>query len=281
MGKLKIVTDSASSLSREEARRLDVTVIPLTINLGEESFREGVDIGAEDFLERLAHTHVLPFAVPPSLKDFQRVYDDLCEVTDQILAIHLSGRLSETFDLAQRAAEPFAGRAKIRVVDSLTISAGLRFLVTAAAEAAAQGASMAEVVRLIRGMIPRIYSIFIVENLDYLHKEGRIGKAQAVLGTMLEVKPVLVIEDGEIIPLEKVLDWEKALDKLFEFIVEFSRIEKMVILQHNRMEAVSALKERIEAAFPKYEVPVETYCSTLATYIGPGALGLIIYEGMG
>jgi DegV family protein with EDD domain len=282
MGRVKIVTDSTAYLEASVTKRLGITVVPLTVRLGDEIFREDVDITAEEFFQELDRSSVLPVAYPPSVEDFQAVYTRLSKTTDQIMSIHISGKLSETCSRATAASQFLLGRCEITVVDSLTTSLGLGILATAAAQAAAEGQSLEEIEFLIRGMIPRIYIVFLAETLKYLEREGRIGQAQALLGTMLNIKPFLAIEDGEIIPLEKVRDREGAVDKLFEFVGEFSQIEQMAIMQSTPepIEETKMLIERLEMIFPKLKPPILVYGPVLACHIGPNGLGVIVYEGL-
>lgn len=281
MGRVKVVTDSTAYLEAGVVKRLGITVVPLTVRLGNETFLEGVDITAEEFFQKLDRSSAMPVAFPPSVEDFQAVYTRLSKATDQIMCIHVSSKLSQTCGRAAAASQAFLGRCEITVVDSLTTSLGLGILATAAAQAAAQGQSLEEVEFLIRGMIPRIYIVFLAETLEYLERKGRIGQAQALLGTMLSIKPFLAIEDGEIIPLEKVRTREDAVDKLFEFVGEFSQIEQMAIMQSTPepIEETKMLIERLEVIFPKVKPPILVYGPVLACHIGPNGLGVIVYEG--
>ncbi len=282
MGKVKIVTDSTAYLEASEVRRLGITVVPLTVRLGEETFREGMDITAEEFFQKLDRSPAMPEAFPPSVEDFQAVYAKLSKTTDQIMSIHISNKLSQTCSRAVVASRFLLGRCQITVVDSLTTSLGLGILATAAAEAAAQGQSLEEIEFLIRGIIPRIYIVFLAETLEYLEREGRIGQTQALLGTMLNIKPFLAIEDGEIIPMEKVRTSEGAVDKLFEFVSEFSNIDQIAIMQSTPepIEETKMLIERLELTFPKIKPPILVYGPVLACHIGPNGLGVIVYEGL-
>jgi DegV family protein with EDD domain len=164
----------------------------------------------------------------------------------------------------------------------MTTSMGLGILVKAAAEAANNGASLDDIVRIVRGMLPHIYMIFYVETMDYLERSGRIGKAQAILGSMLNIKPILFIEDGDIIPLEKVRTTEKAVDKLFEFVTEFDNLEQTAIIQRgkNPSKETRILQERLEQNFPDLDFPIIQYGPDLATRVGPNALGIVVYEGL-
>lgn len=280
MSKVCIVTDSAAALDEETCLRLDIHVLPLTIHLGSESFREGIDISSEDFLTRLRSANSFATQSPPATGEFHQIFENLSQNGSSILSIHMSEKLGGTYDAARQAAESFLGRCKIEVIDSETISLGQGALVKAAAEAAQAGESLDDIVRLMRGMTPHIYSIFFVESLDYLERGGRIGVAQAILGTMLGIKPLLTIEDGEIVPLEKVRSREKAVEKLFEFIAEFSHIEELAILQDRYTQETTDLLERLELLFPGREIPTHTYNPSLAVHLGPTAMGAMIFEGL-
>jgi DegV family protein with EDD domain len=280
MPRVKIVTDSTADMPPSVVEELGITVLPLTLHLGQKNLRDGVDITPQDIGERFSHTHSPPTTSPPSAQQFTDTFTELSRGGNEVVAILVSSKLSQTFRVATRAAAPLLGRSKIVVIDSQLITVGLGMLVTAAARAAAQGASFDEVVRLIRGMIPRIYIGFFVETLDYLERGGRIGKAQALLGTMLNIKPLLILEEGEIVALEKVRTRSKAIEKLVEFITEFTRIEKLVILHGNTPEDVTALIEQINLVVPNLDISVDHYGPATATHVGTDALGVVVYEGM-
>jgi DegV family protein with EDD domain len=280
MGKVAVVTDSTAFLEPGVAQELEINVIPLRVHQGDEVLRDGIDITPEAFFVRLEQGGVIPRISPPSVRTFERIYADLHTRTDEILSIHISGHLSQTLNHAERGAESLLGRCSIMVIDSLTTSLGLGILAKAAAQAAQEGANLDEVVRLVRGMIPHIYTVLYVEQMDYLERGNRIGRAQAVLGTMLNVKPLLFVEDGEIIPLEKVRTHEKAIEKLFEFVAEFSELEQAAIVQRNPSptEETNMLLERLEQLFPDMEFPLIQYGPVLASHIGPSAMGVVVYE---
>lgn len=280
MGKVAVVTDSTAYLEPGVVQDLDITVVPLYVHLGDETLRDGIDITPEAFFQRLDQGGLTPLTSPPSVETFEQVYADLHARTDEVLSMHLSGRLSQTLRNARRGAESLLGRCNIAVIDSLTTSLGLGILTKAAAEAAQQGANLDEVVRLVRGMIPHIYIVLYVDQMDYLERGRRVGRAQAILGTMLNIKPLLFIEDGEIIPLEKVRTHEKAIDKLFEFVAEFSELEQAAIVQRHTepTEETSMLLERLEQLFPQIDFPIIQYGPVLASHIGPSAMGVVVYE---
>jgi DegV family protein with EDD domain len=283
MAKVAIVTDSTAYLEPGVAQELGITVVPLGIHIGDETLRDGIDITPEAFFQRLERGGPLPRTTSPSVQSFEQVYADLHTRTDQILSIHLSGQLSQTVHQAQRGAESLLGRCEIAVIDSLTTSLGLGILATAAAKAAREGTTLDEIVRLIRGMIPHIYIVFYVNEMSYLERGRRIGRAQAILGSMLNIKPLLFMEDGEIIPLEKVRTHEKAIEKLFEFVAEFSELEQAAIVQRyaTPTKETKLLLERLEQLFPTVKFPVIQYGPVLASHVGPSAMGVVVYETPG
>ncbi len=279
MGQVKIITDSTADLSPEVAAGLGITVLPIHIHFGAKVYRDGIEITAEDFFQRAARSAILPTLSPPPQKLFDDTLAELMRQTDSIVAILGSAKLLPTFRVAQRAAMPLLGRAKIIVIDSQLIGIGLGMLVTTAARAAEEGAALDEVVRLTRGLIPHIYLAFFADTLEYLEHSGRVRKAQAILGGMLNIKPLLIMEDGDLVALEKVRTRAKAVEKLVEFIIEFAKIERMVILHSDSTEDIPLLIEQINLALPNMNIEMAKYGPSLAAHIGPGALGVVVYEG--
>src|SRR5512135_2697739 len=282
MSRVHIITDSTAHFPDPTLpERLGVTVVPQTIQFERQTYREGVDISTEEFFRRLPHYGTLPALHPPSADTFRDLYAEKFRQNKQILSIHMSSKMSDTVLHARQAADEFLGGNKIVVIDSFTTSIGLGWLIEAAAEAAERNAPLDEIVRIVRGMITHMYAVFFVENLDYLERNGRLSKSQAVLGTMLGIKPFLTIEDGEIIPMEKVRTREKAIDKLVEFVSEFSNIERVAIMQSGQQpgEDTRMLLERLEQTYPGQYFPVMTYGPGLACQIGPDSLGIFIFEG--
>jgi DegV family protein with EDD domain len=280
--KVAIVTDSTAYFEPGEAAKLGIHVVPLDIQLANSSFKEGIEIDTEELFRRLDFGGGVPVSHPPGPEDFAALYASLHQETDQILSIHISEHLSQTIEHARQGADALLGRCTIAIVDSNTTSMGLGILASAAARAANDGADLEEIVRLVRGMIPHVYMIFYVETMDYLERSGRIGKAQAILGSMLNIKPILFIEDGDIIPLEKVRTTEKAIEKLFEFVAEFDNLEQTAIIQRGKTPSKEAkiLRDRLAQSFPDLKFPIIQYGPDLATRIGPSALGIVVYEGL-
>lgn len=282
MGKVRIVTDSSAHfLNPETVSRYGIQVIPLTVYLGTQAFREGVDLDADAFFRLALRGGPVAKLDAPPVEAFADAYRRLNRETTQILSLHLSRPISTTWDHARAASKTLLGRCEIAVVDSLTMGAGLAILVEKAAEMAEQGLPLEDIVREVRAMIPRVYSVFYVDTLDYLRHNGLLSEAQSILGTMLDIKPFLTIEEGELMPMEKVRTQAQAIDKLVEFVTEFGAIEKLVILHNSPYptERTRTLQERLAAELPRRDFPMMMYGPSLASLIGPDGMGIVVYEG--
>lgn len=288
MSRVHIVTDSAATIAPAVVKKLNITIVPLTVRIGEEDYQDGADklhpkeLDHEELLLRMARDRIRPSIVGPTADQLRRVYNRLIRRTDQIISLHSSASLSLVYHEARIAAREFMGRCDIVVMDSETTSLGLGILAEQAAQMARDGVPLPEIMRQIRGIIRRIYIVFITDTLDYLEHSKLISPAQAILGTMLGIKPFLSIEEGQIIPMEKVRSRDRAIDKLVEFANEFSTIERTIILQSTPYptDETRMLQERLELIAPGKGYPVLLYGPLLASHIGPDGMGLIVYEGI-
>ncbi len=282
MSRVHVVTDGNAQLNHKLAQELDITVVPLSVQIGDEVYQDTDGSRNEELLARMERERERPVIVGPTVADFKKVYQKLTRTTDYILSIHSSAPLSPIWRNARAAADTFLGRCDIEVMDSQSTSIGLGILAREAAKLAQTGLGLGEVVRDIRGMISHIYVVMFTDSLDYLERSGHITKSQCILGTMLGIKPFLAIEGGEIIPMEKVRSREKGLDKLVEFAGEFTDIKEMAILQSVSYptDETSLLRERLAGFFPDTSFPILVYGAVLASHIGPDGLGLVTYESL-
>jgi DegV family protein with EDD domain len=284
MANTRIVTDVTAHLRPELVERCQITVVPLEIRLGDERLPiTSPDSRARlQVFERLAAGPPDPAEAVFSQNVFLEAFEKLSRVTEDVLVLLSSGRLSNGVAAAQSAARGFMGRCRITVMDSMSSSWGLGFVVDAAAKAAETGASLDSIVRLVRALLPHMYSVFFVERLDYLREKHRIGAAQALLGTMLRIRPILLVEDGDIVPMEKVRSRAAALEKLADFVAEFAVAEKVVILrsplEDSMDEMVAELRRLLGEVLPRRSFPVIEYDPMLACHVGPQAMGVIVYE---
>lgn len=278
MGRVKIVTDSSAHLRPGAAARLDISIAPQIIRLAGVTYRETIDISSKEFLKRMASAGEMPTMHAPSEEAMAELFGGLHEEFDEILSLHISGDLSATCAVARAASQRYLGRCDIVVMDSLSMSLGLGMMVEAAAEEAAAGASLDDVVRLVRGMIPHVYMVFLTDAIEYLDREKRIRPSQAVLGAMVGIKPLLTLDDGKLVPMEKVRTRALGVEKLLDFIYEFAHVERLAIAQSSFGEDTALLLEGLEAQYPDWDIPVYTYGPSLAARLGLNALGVAIYE---
>ncbi|MBN1922650.1 MAG: DegV family protein [Anaerolineae bacterium] len=284
MSQVQLITDGTALLSAARLRELGVISLPIVARSADETFMyDQQNNGHIALLQRLAQHRQPVEIIGPSVADFQAVFERTLYHTNKMLVILSSGHLSPVMRNARVAARDFMGRCDITILDSQTISLGLGLLVERAGQLLQEGQlPPAEVVRRVRGMIPRIYLVMITHTLDYLFRSKKLSATQAILGSMLNIHPFLVIEDGDINPLEKSRAPEKALDKLLEFASEFSRIQELIIFHSGSdgptTEALT-LKLRLEQILPNRDIAMITYDPILASHIGSDGLGMVIYEG--
>ncbi len=282
MDKVVIVTDSAAELTLEEREELGVLAVPVRVQVGRKIYKDGVNINVRQYLNLVRNVKQLPRLFPPTEDDFYNVYSQAVKRGKYVVSIHMSRRLVNMEHLISVAAGPFLGRLHVAYVDTRSISRGQAELVRYAAGMAADGATLGEIVKAVHNMVPHVYQYYYTTALDYMERDKLISPAQAILGRLLEIKPFLLLEEGVMVPLEKVITMEQVLDKIYQFVVEFSRFEK-VFIQHQGMEEETEAIVRMLENYPRIkgkELKVETYGIPLATYIGPMALGVTVCEGM-
>jgi len=281
---IQLITDGTAYLPAARLRELGIISLPIIAQAGGRNFMYDQQTNEHiDLLQELEKSRSPVEIVGPSPEDFRAVFERTLYRTNKMLVILSSSHLSPVMRNARIAARDFMGRCDITLLDSQTISVGLGLLVEKAGELLRQeDLPLPDVVKLVRGMIPRIYVVMISHTLDYIYSSGKLSAMQAILGAMLKIHPFLVIEDGDIIPQEKSRKPERALDKLVEFASEFSRINQLVIFQSGATPTDEAmlLKTRLEQIMPNREFPIITYDPILAMHIGPEGIGMVIYEGV-
>ena len=278
--RFRIVTDSTADLPPDLCKELDITVVPLMVNFNNQSFRDGIDISSEEFFRRLSQSAQLPSTSAPSVGSFEQTYRELAKSCEGIISIHISSKLSSTYQSAIMARDiVMPSVTQISVIDSLNVTLGLGLLVVQAAKAAKEASNLTDLTTRINKMVPQVHLVFFVDTLEYLQKGGRIGKARALLGSMLNIKPILHIEDGQVVPFERTRTRAKAIEGLYNFVEDFPHIEEMAILHTTTPDDVEALKNKVQPIFPKEKIITATYGPVVGTYAGPGALGVVVYEG--
>ncbi len=273
-----IVTDSTSDISKALADEHGITVIPLTVSFGQESYSDGVDLTAEEFYARLQLTKTLPTTSQPPPALFQYAYQHLASRGD-VVSIHLSHKFSGTVDAARAAAREVAPD-RITVVDSGSVSMGLGMCAIAAARVARAGGTSAACVAAAESVAGRLRIAVAFETLEYLRRGGRIGRATAFLGGLLRLKPILTVKDGETFPVTRVRSRARALDELFALCARDERIDEIAIMHTTTPEDAAALAERARAARPGVPLHLGRFGPALGVHGGPGMLGFAVVEGV-
>lgn len=273
---LKIVTDSLSDITGDLAGKLGISVVPVYVRFGEQVYRDRVEITTEEFYRRLACESVLPTTTQPTPNDFAEVYKKLAKETREILVVTLSSKLSGTYQSAVHAKEMVGGDVRIEVIDSKTVVMGLGLIVISAAKAAQNGASLDEVASLVRGAMPRSHAIMSFDTLKYLAKGGRIGRAQNLLGSLLSVKPILTVKDGEVAPVTRVRSRAAGTDYLYNFVAGFPKIEGLAVEHATTPDEAAALVERLGAIYPREQIIVANVSPVIGTYVGPHVLSVSV-----
>lgn len=281
--KVRVVTDStARFVDPSFVDDHDITVVPVNLSFGGRYFLDGVDIRIDEVFQRLRQNGDRLFVSPPEVSAFERVFQELSRSTDQICVLVHSQGLTDTFLAAQSARSGLLGRCEIAVLDSQSTSLGLGYLVEEVAKAASDGANLDDIVHVSRSVIPRLYSVYYVDSLDYIQLSGLIGETQAILGRMLNIKPLLTIEDGKMIVMEKVRTHSQAIDKMVEFVAEFTHLERIGILQSTTRitDRTRMLQDRLALSLSQIHYPVTIYEPLVASLLGPEAMGVSVLEGI-
>lgn len=276
---VKIVTDSTSDLTPEIAGELGITVVPLYVHFGTEAYRDGVDLTTDDFYRKLVQSKTLPTTATPAPRTFAEVYDRLAEETDEILAIVISSKLSATYEAAVEGKELRKSKSPLEIIDSLWVTMGLGLIVISAAKAAQAGASLDEVIDVARSSMRRVDFRMAFDTLEYLQRGGRIGTAQAFLGSMLKVNPILTIKDGYTEAVARTRSRAKAIDYLCEFAMSFSHIEEMAVEDATTPDEAEMLVERLSTKFPKERIYQAKVSPVVGTHVGPHVLAVSVLPG--
>jgi DegV family protein with EDD domain len=275
---IKIVTDSTADIPKELLERYDIRLAPINIHFGTENYQEGINIDRPTFFRKLEE--VMPTSSQPSPGQFAEVYEELAEQGHSILCIVITSKHSGTYQSAVLA-QSMLPEADIEVFDTLSISIGTGYHVLAAARAAEEGKSMEEIIQILEGIRSRMYLYLTPATLKYLQKSGRVGKLAGALGSLLNVKPVIKVEDGVLEAFQNVRTRSKAIDRMVELTAEaVGTTEPVKIgITHAEVPAeAEELRQRLERTFNVDEMHVVDLACSLTVHGGPGIIGLISYK---
>ena len=277
---VKIVTDTMADIPDNLAQELGITVVPAYVRFGEDVYRDRVEITTEKFYHRLVHDATFPATTQAPPGDFVDVYTKLAKETDEILVVNMSGKLSGTYQSALQAKGMIEEKCRIEVIDSETVIMSLGMIVITVAKAAQAGANLGSLADMARRAIPRSHVVMLFDTLKYLAKGGRIGKAKELMGSLLSVKQILTIKDGEVAPLTRRRSLSAGMDYLYEFVAGFTHIGGLAVEHATTPDELDKLAERLGSLFPAERIYKSTVSPVLGAHGGPGCLSVSVLEAV-
>lgn len=283
MAKVSVVTDSTADIPISLVKKLNITVVPLKVIFGEkETYEDGVDLDANQFYRKLATTNVIPTTSQPTPHQFEEVYKNVAAKEfgkTQIISIHLSSKLSGTYQSAYIASDMVKDKIEVTVVDSKKASYGIGIMVVEIAKLASNGASKEECMERLEQLLKETKIYFIVDTLEFLQKNGRIGNASAIVGSLLKIKPILSLnEDGEVFPYDKVRGPKKALAKIYQFFEQEYRDKPIHVgISHaNSIEFANKISLEMEDHFKIDSKIITDVGPVIGAHVGPGTIAITV-----
>ncbi len=275
---VRVVTDSTADIPPEMVQKLGITVIPCRIVFGSETYRDGIDLTKQQFYDRLTTDRAIPKTASPPISEYQEAFARLASTTHEIISIQLHSGLSGLVSEAMIAAEAVAKAMGIRinVVDSGQISMGYGWMAVEAAEAARRGESLDQITARVEGMKPRSCVLAILDTLEYVHRGGRTNWATAMIGTLLHVKPIAGVHLGKVELFERTRTIKRSLERLIERIQALGQMERAIVLHTNAPALAARLSRQFQAANPEWEPLIAQAGVTIASHVGPGAVGVAV-----
>jgi DegV family protein with EDD domain len=273
MSSIGIVTDSTADLRPAVQERFGLGMVPLIVNWDGQTFRDKIDLTTADFYQRLRTSKTLPKTGAPSLAAFEAVFREQLKTHDAVISVNLASKLSATYDVARKAAESVDPQ-RISVVDSGSVSVCVGWLAEMAATMAQQGATPAEIVERLEDARGRLRILALVETLEFLQRGGRIGRAAAMVGTLLSVKPILSVRDGEVAPVERVRTMNGALRRLVELAVALGPVERLGVVDSDSEANATEVERQLRAHYPDLTIDRGELGPVVGTHGGPGVVGV-------
>lgn len=274
---VRIVTDSTADIPSEHAQALNITIVPLTVFFGEEAYLDGVELDNLSFYSKLKASKTLPRTSQPSPAAFQEAFTRLInEGADSILSVHLSAKLSGTYQSACTARDSLSGNLKqipIEIIDSQSVSLAMAAAIMQAAQEAHTGAALPEIKAHLLDRLSRTHVLFVLDTLEYLKRGGRIGAAAALLGSMLSFKPILSLKAGEVVAVERPRTLRKAFERVAQLVSEMGKLEQLIIVEsdeHVGQQLAQVLQTTYDGVISTYKLG-----AVIGTYAGPSSAGVV------
>ena len=272
---VKIVTDSTADIPKAMAQEMGIEVVPLKVRFGDEEFLDGVNLTPDEFYQRLSSSSALPVTSQPSVGEFVEAYRRVGEGSDGIVSIHVSSLVSGTIQAATQAKEQAEVQCPIEIIDSFQASMGLGMLALAAARSAADGGDFESVAQTARDAVGKCECFALLDTLEYLEKGGRIGKARALMATLLKIKPMIILREGMVHELAKERTRKRAIARLGRVARDFAPIEELSIVYSGDPSSAATLADDLRDLLPDGREPIlAQFGPVIGTYTGPGALGI-------
>ena len=277
---VRIVTDSTADLPHELVEELGITVVPVYVSLNGQSYRDGIDIGPDEIYQKMADGDFSVTTSQPSPSDFANTYRHLMRETDEILTINLSSHLSGSYSSAVQGQEMVAGQERIKVVDSSSASMGAGLLAIAAARLAQAGASLPHILAETKRAVNRIHIWVVLDSLKYALRSGRLGKAKALLGSLLSVKSLITLKNGEVQPAGMMRTRQKGLEKLIANFKSLAGVEEAGIIHSTTPDEAQVIHDHLSNALGNGRLHISRLGPSLGVHTGPGTLALAVREKM-
>ena len=281
MSKVAIVTDSTSDIPKDIAKKLDITVVPLTVIFEKESFLDdGKEITISEFYKKIRSAKKLPTTTQPTPKDFIKVYTEILKKCDSIISIHISKKISGTINSVDLAKKELPGK-DIEIIDTGYVHFPLGFMALKAAQLNQEGRSKQEILKSLSDLKPKLKVLFIPNTLEYLKKGGRIGKAKGLISSILEIKPILTIHDGEVSQFKTTRRWNQAKIELINSMKTMVKNPRNLVVAIGDSDAKkdsAEMYERIKSEFNPKKILKVDIGVVVGTHIGPGGISISFYE---
>lgn len=274
---IKVVTDSTSDLPADVAESLGIEVVPLNVHFGSDVYKDRVNLMPDAFYDKLINGDILPTTSQPSVGEFIDVYERLGSDADGIVSVHISEKLSGTMNSARLASQQANADCPIEVVDTFQVSMGVGICAMEAAEVANSGGDMNQVILAARNAVTRSQCFFMLETLEFLQKGGRIGKAQALIGNLLKIRPMLILQEGEVHPLGRERTRRKGIAKLVDTVEELAPISGLAVMYSTGPDEAQTLAQNVSKFMIEGREPMMLQIGpVIGTYAGPDTLGIAL-----
>lgn len=273
---IAVVSDSTGYIPDDLLKKYNIYTIPLSVVFGEESYREDIDITTEQFYKKIKETKDLPSTSQPSIGSFVQLFEQLSESYDAVISIHLSKRFSGTHDVAVSAGK-MVDNLEVFAFDTALSAMPQGLFAIAASELATEGKTAEEIITCLEEMKEKTYAYFMVEDLSHLERGGRLNKGQALIGSLLNIKPVLHIVDGLIVPFEKIRTRKKALNRIMSMLendVEKKEVKRVVFIHANNLTMAEKMEKEFSEKHPEVETIISHFGPVIGTHLGEGSLGV-------